>query len=293
MIKKRFELLRLLWRENWSRPRLQRQPEPSLEMDDPDNVMAFHEQGSASGPLLPIYHFNALATSRLLPHGGTLLDLGSGSGQYLAYLGQRRPDIRIIGIELAPEMIRLGDASLDRLNLRSRIELRLGDMTRFREIVSEPINAISSVFALHHLSDFSELDRCLAEIAVTCREQQCAIWLFDHARPRHPGTPEVFPEIFTPEAPRLFRQDSRNSLIASWSFEELVSSLECAELSTVEHARSRFLPLYQAHWMFASEGRDGSIKTHAQWHADRLPAWAQKDFQGLKFLFPGVSPVAK
>ena len=101
MASQNLSLLWMLLREFFSKPQLQRQPEPTAEMDDLQNVEAFHAQGSVvTGTLLPIYHFNAFATSHLLPANATLVDLGSGSGRYLAYLAQRRPDIHIIGLEL-------------------------------------------------------------------------------------------------------------------------------------------------------------------------------------------------
>ena len=54
------DLLRLvimLAREAVSPPRLGRRPEPTALMDEHDSVEAFHEQGSPSGPLLPVYRF--------------------------------------------------------------------------------------------------------------------------------------------------------------------------------------------------------------------------------------------
>ena len=274
----------MLLREALSAPRLERRPEPSVEMDDPKNVIAFHEQGSSSGPLLPVYHFNALATSRLIPEGGTLLDLGSGSGQYLAYLSQRRPDMRIIGLDLSAEMVRRGRIMLDEMDLSSRIELRLGDMTCFRTFVRERLDGVSSVFALHHLPSVGALDGCLAEIAWARSEFGCAIWLFDHARPRHPCTPEIFPEIFTPDAPEIFRADSKNSLIASWSFSELSEHLNGSDLM-VSHACARFMPLYQAHWMESNYGR---LRCHSRWVNSSLSPKADSEFNNLKKIFPDV-----
>ena len=48
-------------------------------MDDPEAVRAFHE--SAATVQMPAYEFNAAMMSRLVPRNGTVLDLGSGSGQ--------------------------------------------------------------------------------------------------------------------------------------------------------------------------------------------------------------------
>ncbi len=285
MKRKAIDLPLMLLRETLCSPRLARQPEPSIEMDNPDNIAAFHEQGQPSGPLLPIYHFNAMATSRLLPKGGTLLDLGSGSGQYLAYLARCRPDIRIVGVELASGMIEKGQIFLQEEHLEDRIELRQGDMTRVSTLVPEPVHAISSVFSLHHLPSDDDLSACLKEISTIHHRCGCACWIFDHARPRHPLTPAHFPKLFTPEAPEIFQEDSKNSLIASWSFNELTSQLIQANLERTKHALAKLLPLYQAHWL--ETDRPASIPD-PDCKSSELPEKAIRAFNQLRRLFPSV-----
>jgi hypothetical protein len=99
----------------------------------------------------------------------------------------------------------------------------------------------------------------------------------------------VFPEIFTPEAPAAFRTDSKNSLMASWSVDELSDSLGRAGLGQATHACARFMRLYQAHWVASgARAADG----HRKWIDVDLPHQAAKDFHGLQHLFPGIKPGA-
>ena len=100
-----------------------------------------------------IHQFNALAISRLLPEGGTLLDLGCGSGRMLARLARGRPDARIIGLDLSEPMLETGRELLERDGLTDRVELRRGDITTFDAEVPEQPDVISCNFALHHLPD--------------------------------------------------------------------------------------------------------------------------------------------
>lgn len=277
----------MLGREAFSGLVLQRQPEPTAEMDDLESVRAFHEQGASSGPLLPVYHYNALATSKLVPRGGTLVDLGCGSGQYLAYLARRRPDLSIIGLDLSPTMLEVGREMLNELDLNDQVELREGDMTRFNSLIPERVDGLSSVFSVHHLPDYGELVRCLREISRVRKRSGCAVWIFDHARPRHPKTAAAFPEIFTPDAPRLFREDSRNSLIASFTFKELCGALSAADLEPMEHRCARFMPLYQIHWMLSETG---SLRANGDplWQENQLLKSSYRDFRSLQVLFPDV-----
>src|ERR1700730_2071925 len=128
---KLFGLIRLLALEFFSRDTLMRPPEPSLVVDAPQNVAAFDRQGQQEGPLIPLYHFCSLAISRLLPEGGRLLDLGSGSGRLLGHLANGRPDVEIIGLELSQPMVDTGNRMFQQAGLFPKVRLEIGDMTNF------------------------------------------------------------------------------------------------------------------------------------------------------------------
>jgi SAM-dependent methyltransferase len=277
------KLAMMLLREAVSTNDMPRRPEPTALMDHAGQVEAFHQQGHEA--LIPVYHFNALATSRLTPFGGTVLDLGSGSGQYLAYLAERRPDLRIIGLELAPAMVAAGRGLLEQHGLVERVELRLGDMTDFALQFGSPIATISSVFSLHHLPTRELLTACLSQIQAVRARDGCSVWIFDHARPKNASTLAQFPEIFTPSAPRAFNEDSSNSLAAAFAFEELQRALRDASLEGGEHRLSRWMQLYQFH---SYVGRDDAPGVSA-WKQASLSSRSLKDWKGLQFLFPTLS----
>ncbi|MCF8060996.1 MAG: class I SAM-dependent methyltransferase [Deltaproteobacteria bacterium] len=265
---------------------LQRIPEPAVVMEDPERVRAFHDQGDPStGPLLPVYHLNAVATSRLMPLGGRLLDGGSGSGRNLIYLARCRQDIRITGLDMSGEMVSLGNAEIRKAGLEDRVRLVVGDMTDLEAGVQDRVDVVSSIFAFHHLPRREALHQCLESMARLVDRFGCAVWSFDHARPRLRWTADIFPGIFTPESPDFFNRDSTNSLKASFSFEELSASFDaCFPGRTVAHARSKLLRLYQVHWMPGK--RSGSIADPSrELNEDRLPADARKAYRSLQWLF--------
>lgn len=217
-------------------------------MSDLASVHGFHAQGSDQGALLGVYHFNARAVHALTPQGGAVVDLGCGSGQYLKYLALRRPDLHLIGIDLSTQMVAEGNAMLREHSLADRVELRLGDMTSFFDVLPEQWNCVTSIFSMHHLPTSRELFACLGEMARARARHGAAIWIFDHARPRHRATALRFPRIFTPEASPAFNADSTNSLIASWSYEELRGAVTATIGETTRSSVARILPLYQVHW---------------------------------------------
>src|SRR5207302_383498 len=133
------------------------------------------------------------------------------------------------------------------------------DMRDLRKLVSGKIDVVSSIFSLHHLPTREELLACFNELAAAASEHHSSVWIFDHARPKRLRTAWEVPELFTATASVAFRTDSRNSLCASWSFQELVSALSTTTLIDLNCAASMLLPIYQIHWS-SSKIRDNRCR---------------------------------
>ena len=237
-------LLLALVRERYASPGRVREPEPMI-MDDPEAVAGFHEAGSETS--LPVYDFNARAIAHLLPAGGRLLDLGSGSARLLGYLAQRRPDVRIIGCELSNVMLDLGRQWIAKIGIDDRVELRKLDMTEVARYVPEQIHVVSCVWALHHLPSDDRVAACLHNIEQIRRRTGCAVWLFDFVRCRDARTfPAVADAVRTP-GPVAIREAIASER-AAFTFQELRTQLDAAGLGDLRGAEDRFLGTYQCHW---------------------------------------------
>ncbi len=277
-----FQVISLVIGELLTDRALPRRPEPQL-MSASADIEAFHGQGEVAGALLPVYHFNALAISRMLPAGGRLLDLGCGSGQFLRYLAQCRPDVALVGIDLSPSAIERGRNALRREKLDRRVTLRVGDMTDLSSLGDEHFDTVSCVYSLHHLPNGPRLRRCLREVAALRRRCNCAVWIFDHARPRSRRTALRFPKILTPSAPQEFQRESTDSLMASFTFRELSSQIAAA-LPDSAQALARLLPVFQACWT-----RTPVVRPHAEcWNTTTLAGETRRAFRRLCAILPGV-----
>jgi S-adenosylmethionine-diacylgycerolhomoserine-N-methlytransferase len=80
--------------------------------------------------------FYLLGRDRLIdeldvPHGGTVLEIGCGTGRNLVKIAERWPDCRIYGVDISNEMLKSATANINRHDLERRIEIGLGDATAF------------------------------------------------------------------------------------------------------------------------------------------------------------------
>ena len=251
----------LIARERLTRADVGRTPEPMV-MDEPDSVAAFHESGERGGANTPVYELCAKAMSRRLPEAGTVLDLGSGSGQYLAHFARHRPDARIVGLDLSETMLATGRRMLAADGLADQVTLLEGDMTAFAETAPQHLDLVSSVYALHHLPTPDHLASCLAGIAAVRKARGCAVFLFDFARLKNPRSFPLFVSVIAGFPPALER-DAFASERAAWSAAELTEALHDAGLGDLHHSVASPLPLFQVHW---ANARGTTVQSHdRQW----------------------------
>jgi tRNA (cmo5U34)-methyltransferase len=280
-------LLSMLVREHLAGGELPRTPESMLVMDSEQQVSAWHSQGADDAPIAPVYHLNALACSRFAPIGSTVVDLGCGSGRFAAYLARFRPDVHVVGFDLSTPMVDVGNEALRQQGLASRVELRVGDMTAFVSSLPAKTALINCLFALHHLPTLSHVEQCLSEIRSAARTLGCGFWIFDLVRPRHRKTAIDYPDVFSPNAPPAFSEDSTNSLMAAYSHAELREAVARVFGGEAHASLSRMLPLYQAFWQpprLASQGV--AIRDLPQ--QSMLPFTARLQFEALRAILPGI-----
>lgn len=256
-------------------------------MDELAAVTAFEQVGREGGPLAPVYELAARRISRLAPPGARVVDLGCGPARHLSYLARRRPDITVTALDIAPNMLKLARETIAQEGVADQIELVEGDMTDFAgRFDDEPVDIVTSIFALHHLPTLGHLDACLGEIRTLRQRTGCGIVIFDLARLRHPASWRRFLSGSVAEllsAPELER-DSIASEAAAWSWTELRVMLERSGLAAGLSSRRSF-PLggFQLHWAppTAADWREGDVN----WTPQPMPLGARVDLVPLKLMF--------
>jgi ubiquinone/menaquinone biosynthesis C-methylase UbiE len=216
-----------------------------MVMDDADGVRAFHD----AAPLvqLPIYEVNASMMSRLVPEGGRVLDLGSGSAQLAAHLVTGRPDVTVACVDLSDEMLALGRRTAADRGLRQLSYVR-ADITRLSDdIVGHP-DLVCCNWTLHQLPDRDWAVAALRQVARIREEHGCAVWIFDFARRRRSQTMPVLFDLFADGNHDRLRADAIASEAAAWTTHEMHEMLTEAGLTGIEKSSLRPLGIYQSWW---------------------------------------------
>ena len=261
----------------------ERVPEPMV-MDEPDAAAAFHRAGSEDGPLVAQYELCARGMSHLLGGGGSVLDLGSGSGRYLAYFAKRRPDARIVGVELSGPMVSLGERTLAEEGLDDRVRLAQADMTACESLAPEGLDLLSCMLALHQLPSAEVLGDALGQIARIRERTGCAVWIWDLVRLEDDQAIQDW-MAQDADADPLFLRDALASEAAAWTRAELAQALARAGLGDLRHGYSR-PPLLQVHWT-AAHG-EGHAEGEAHWHEVAISAALRRRVMGLRLGFSGL-----
>jgi SAM-dependent methyltransferase len=89
----------------------------------------------------------------------SLADLGCGTGRFLAYVNATRPEVRLVGIDLSPEMLKLA-----RRRLGDRASLSLQDARNFE--LPSPVDVVTCRFnTLNCILRISDLTRAFSSCA--------------------------------------------------------------------------------------------------------------------------------
>ena len=87
-----------------------------------------------------------------VPAGGTVLELGCGTGRNIALAARRYPDARFFGLDISAEMLETANAAIAREGLSDKVNLARGDATDFDAKALFGIERFDRVFVSYSLS---------------------------------------------------------------------------------------------------------------------------------------------
>ncbi len=97
---------------------------------------------------------------------GRVLDVGTGPGYLLIKIAERLPTVKVIGVDVSEDMIRIARRNVENAHLSDRIELIVEDGAEM-SIAHESIDLAISTASLHHwtrhIQVINEIHRVLKE----------------------------------------------------------------------------------------------------------------------------------
>ncbi|MGZ5269888.1 MAG: class I SAM-dependent methyltransferase [Ramlibacter sp.] len=198
---------------------LERVPEPTMAMDDPAQVEAFWECGSASGVLAPTYLFNAVQTALVVRPGDKVLDLACGPANQLVQFARLHPEAEFLGIDHAATMVDRARDTVARSGVRN-VSLQSGDMNSLAGLADASVDCVTCTFSLHHLPDQGSLRQAFREAARVLKPGG-GVYICDFGRLKRRASQAYFANERRELQTDLFTQDFLNSLKAAFSLADL------------------------------------------------------------------------
>lgn len=87
-----------------------------------------------------------------VPQGGTVLELGCGTGRNIVLAARRYPEARFFGLDISAEMLETASAAIAREGLSGKVSLARGDATDFDARALFGIERFDRVFVSYSLS---------------------------------------------------------------------------------------------------------------------------------------------
>jgi ubiquinone/menaquinone biosynthesis C-methylase UbiE len=264
--------------ERLSPRELPRVPEPTLIMDDPEQVHAFTQTVQEDGLLAPICFFHALQASPLVRAGDSVLDLACGPAHQLVQIARLNPEARFVGLDASSTMLERARVTLDQSRI-DNVALMSGDMTHLSGIADASIDCVLCTMSLHHLVDLAALARMALQVRRVLKPGG-GLYLADFGRLKRASTQHYFAQDRADCQSAQFTKDYFQSMQAAFSVKELASATATIGpgLQRYQTALAPFMVIIKS-----AERRqfDAGTRSLARDAYARMSAGQQRDFQNF------------
>lgn len=230
-----------------SKPTLQRTPEPAAVMTGKQSISQYTDARSTS-------HSAIYATCLDLMHrvcttrGGRALELGAGTGYVMRLVSETMDCREATGVELSKSMLERAREELHASKSQTAFHLLENDMVNLDRLPSSTYDQVYSVEAFHHLCSLESVAHVLRESERVCTESG-VVFVCDLVRPKTAilatGLVEWLGEDYRRKNLLAHYEDFLNSVLASWTVDELRSAVpRCTERNWY-HLKSPGLSLHQ------------------------------------------------
>lgn len=263
----------------------EREPEPDLVMDNPDNVREYRDAGLATGNGSSVYLFNQLLLSSAIQPGATVIDLACGPANLLVELAVLHPQAHFIGIDLSSQMLACAN-ELKRSADAHNVDFIQADITALDMLRDDQADLVMSTLSLHHLPALAQLQRCASEIARITRPSG-HVHLMDFASLKRHATARYFVHDRTAGLGPFLASDYANSLRAAYRIEHFQDLLPVLRRKLPgAMLRSTFgVPFLIALTSIRPNTPDADRRTRLAAYWRRMRPSQQADFDAMRLFF--------
>jgi 2-polyprenyl-3-methyl-5-hydroxy-6-metoxy-1,4-benzoquinol methylase len=195
--------------------------EPEL-MDDPDQALVyaradFEEENQGFVDRFLEYYPDLKAAH--------VLDLGCGPADIPIRLARALPECRVTGVDASQPMIALGVEAVKAAGFSDRIALRCERFQAFA--LPEPADAVISNSLLHHVPNPFQFWYAGKKLG----KPGAVVLVMDLLRPESPEEAQAIVDRYAADEPAILRRDFYNSLLASFTEDEVAAQLAELNLS--------------------------------------------------------------
>lgn len=200
---------------------LDRIPEPDL-MDDKAQAEAYDAADFSEPHNAFVDHFK-----KRFPvfRKGNVLDLGCGTADVIIRFARAFPETAILGIDGAQSMLDIGLKNIHVQGVDRQISLKKCIISH-HGLSKNNFDAVISNSLLHHLAD----PLLLWQVIYQCARPGAPVYIMDLLRPDNTETAKEFVHMYAADAPRILKEDFYNSLLASYTADEIRQQLLTVKL---------------------------------------------------------------
>jgi ubiquinone/menaquinone biosynthesis C-methylase UbiE len=191
---------------------LERRLEPEV-MDTPDEARDYDAMDHAAVNRAFVDDFLAFWRGEPI---GPLLDLGTGTAQIIVEFCRRVESIRVVGVDLSLEMLRVAARNIQAVQFDSTVELRQAD-AKALPFADGEFGAVMSNSIVHHIPE----PRSVLAEAVRVTRPGGLLFVRDLMRPPDRSTLERLVDLYAAGATTHQRQMFADSLHAALTLEEI------------------------------------------------------------------------
>jgi len=111
------------------------------------------------------YRRTARDVVAVTPPDGHVLDVGTGPGRLLVEIARARPDVRVTGVDVEPDMVRLAEHAARDEGLASRVRTEVADVATL-PLEAASVDVVVATLTAHH---WPEVDAAVHELARVLR----------------------------------------------------------------------------------------------------------------------------